>query len=102
MKIGVKFCGNCNPEIDVSCLYNLLLEEGHKSGNIYFEKINVLNFNGKYDVTLFINGCKKGCLNSSGKGDEIIINGFMFEGESFYNEHSLAIKVIKELKNMKL
>lgn len=55
IKIGVKYCGNCNPYIDTKKLY-LLLYKGLK------EEVEFVNWDMKnYDILLILSSCPADC-----------------------------------------
>lgn len=89
MKIGIKYCGGCNPHFDRIDKVNKLMEL-FKDVNFEYAKENKT-----YDLILVVNGCGRGCSDhSSLRGKEkIIINH-----ESDYLE---AIKLIHKHKNLK-
>ncbi len=55
MRIGVKFCGNCNPRLDTPELVRLLATE---SGELEFVRWDDRN---GYAVLLVLNSCQIGC-----------------------------------------
>lgn len=70
MKIGIKYCGGCNPLYDRKIVLESLIE-------LFKEEIFVpANEFERYDIILVLNGCKRSCVNNlSLKGDvKIFIN----------------------------
>jgi 4-hydroxybutyrate CoA-transferase len=59
MKVGIKYCGGCNPIFDRKKLVESLSDE---YSNVSFEpaKNNVF-----YDVVLIVNGCGRACAEHS-------------------------------------
>lgn len=57
LKIGVLFCGGCNPVYNRELLYRQLKQ--HYEPSIIFE---FYEETGKYDLLLIINGCSSECL----------------------------------------
>ena len=55
MRIGVKFCGNCNPHLKTG---NLLRELEQAEKEAEFVR---WDDPGSYDVLLILNGCQVGC-----------------------------------------
>ncbi len=55
MRVGVKYCGNCNPQIDTPALLRDL--------QALAEEIDFVGWDGTggYEVLLVINGCQVGC-----------------------------------------
>ena len=57
LKIRVRYCGGCNPEIDrgslVSCLKGIIQSEGIRA---------VFGKDGEADWVLLVNGCPRACL----------------------------------------
>jgi hypothetical protein len=56
-KIGVLFCGGCNPAYNRELLYRQLKQHYEPSFNFEF-----FNESDEYDLLLIINGCSSECL----------------------------------------
>jgi hypothetical protein len=56
-KIGVLFCGGCNPVYDRELLYRQLKQ--HYEASVIFE---FYSESDEYDLLLIINGCSSECL----------------------------------------
>lgn len=59
MKIGIKFCGGCNPKYDRKYAENFLREKLPKEYLIEYVKDNQI-----YDYVFIINGCQTQCASS--------------------------------------
>lgn len=59
MKIGIKYCGGCNPGFDRKRFVNLLKNE---FVDITFENADK---NTCYDLMMVISGCSRACVNKS-------------------------------------
>ena len=59
LKIGVKYCGGCNPEIDRSAVVEGIYKGLKKSGR---EIVLVTDKETKIDILLLVNGCQHACL----------------------------------------
>lgn len=91
MKIGVKFCGGCNPYIDRKRLV---------------EKVKAIIPPGKFtfeyfdfddcEVFLVVNGCSLACAKVEQDKKAIIIAGFEISGKQ-YLEEDLPGEVAKRL-----
>ena len=57
MRIGVKFCGNCNPRLDMPELLTALAAEAAAEG-VHFVR---WDDPGGYEVLLVLNSCQVGC-----------------------------------------
>lgn len=71
MKIGVKFCGGCNPTFDRGEEFNNLKRRFPKA------EFEAYDPNKKYKKLLLICGCERTCLRfrDEFKADEILIPG---------------------------
>ncbi|QUH26985.1 hypothetical protein [Serpentinicella alkaliphila] len=58
MKIGIKYCGGCNPMYDRNALYEAVKV---KYSNIY--TFHSANSNNGFDYIWIISGCKRQCVN---------------------------------------
>jgi hypothetical protein len=54
-KVGVKFCGNCNPHINTAFLLEQLKSAAEDIKFVCWEK-------GGYDILLLLNSCPVGCV----------------------------------------
>ncbi len=55
-KVGIKYCGGCNPSYDRVKMLNQIKE--NFSFEFHYAKPGI-----KYDVLIIINGCKSNCAN---------------------------------------
>lgn len=58
MKIGIKYCGGCNPMYDRNALYEHA--KGKYSNKYTFHFANSIN---DFDCIWVISGCKRQCVN---------------------------------------
>jgi len=91
MKIGVKFCGGCNPYIDRVDLFNRI-KSMVPSEKCTFEFFDFKNC----DHFIVINGCSLNCAEFKDKENVIIVSGFEIDGKKF-SEKELAVEVINRL-----
>jgi len=54
MRIGYRFCGNCNPRYETWVLLRELQQEDPENKYVYWE-------DGKYDRLLILSGCERDC-----------------------------------------
>lgn len=91
MKVGVKFCGGCNPYID-----RMRVIERVKSllppGEYIFE---YFDFND-CEIFIVINGCSVACAKFTEREKVITVSGFEVNGKQ-YPESELPFAVAKEL-----
>lgn len=66
-KIGVLFCGGCNPTYNRESLYRQLKQ--HYEPSIIFEFYEEA---GEYDLLLIINGCSSECLINQGHPSPVV------------------------------
>jgi 4-hydroxybutyrate CoA-transferase len=59
MKIGIKYCGGCNPKFNRTKLVEKIIEK-YKTQNFEAVKKDVL-----YDLLLVVNGCLSSCSDVS-------------------------------------
>ena len=59
MKIGVKFCGGCNPKYDRGALFERTLKNYSEHCFEYADETK------EYDALLVICGCERACANTS-------------------------------------
>lgn len=96
VKIGVKFCGNCNPYIDTV----QLLEELKNS----YKDIKYVNWDEEYSLLLILNSCPVGCATHPDfSGNKIILNNDSINYEPVLTEDLLNIlkKIINEFITIK-
>lgn len=89
MKVGVKFCGGCNPYIDrkmVNDRVKELLPPG-KYTLEYFDFDDCKRF-------LVINGCSLNCAKFENVSDVVVVAGLSVDGKQ-YPEQELPIEVVK-------
>jgi len=92
-RIAIKYCGLCNPEIDVG----RLVEELKKIMNIDIEIITDPTEN--IDAFIILNGCKIGCIkksNYSYMNNIISVNGTNIDFDAV-KEVDLAEKIVDKL-----
>jgi hypothetical protein len=99
MRIAVKYCGNCNPEIDAPRVI------GQWMKTLGDDEIT-FNPEGKKpaDLLVIICGCRKACvyrpeIRAMGK-QIILIKGRWIDGRSFA-EHEMAQKLIKIVESIR-
>lgn len=70
MKIGIKYCGGCNPRYDRKDIVTRLEDE-------YKDLIiNLINKNEDYDLVIILCGCSSCCINDEdlmGKYGKVIV-----------------------------
>jgi hypothetical protein len=99
MRIAVKYCGNCNPEIDAPRIIGQWMEV---LGNdeITFQP----EAKKPADLLVIICGCRKTCVDRSeirAMGKEIIlIKGGWIDGRSF-GEHEAVQKLVKIVESIR-
>jgi hypothetical protein len=91
MKVGVKFCGGCNPYIDrkkvMERVKNMLPPGKYKFE--YFDWDDCAAF-------IAVNGCSLACVRYPASQKVIVVSGFEIEGKQ-YSEDSLASAVVEKL-----
>jgi hypothetical protein len=86
IKIGIKFCGNCNPHIDTVELSEMLKN--------YFKEIQFVNWDaGDYSILLVLNSCTVGCATHPNFSGPKIIT----KNDSINYESVLPEDLFKEL-----
>lgn len=81
MKIGVKFCGGCNPYID----RKKLIEQVKgiiPPGKFTFEYFDF----DDCEIFLVINGCSLACAKVGQRKNVIIVAGFEIDGKQYIEE----------------
>jgi len=67
MKVGVKFCGNCNPYVDMPAVLQSLVAQAASLEFVHWEKPD-------YEVLLILNACPVGCCGRpSFLGPQVIV-----------------------------
>ncbi|KJS19560.1 MAG: hypothetical protein VR72_18065 [Clostridiaceae bacterium BRH_c20a] len=95
IKIGVKFCGNCNPDIDTKKLF-LNLRNGLKESIefVYWEQ-------DAYEILLVLNGCNVACAEHPiFMGTSIIIAGETLDYVSIIEE-DLLLEIERKIEKLK-
>jgi 4-hydroxybutyrate CoA-transferase len=87
MKVGVKYCGGCNPRYDRGEFAKRLSSEFR--GIIEFENVQEDN---KYDALLVISGCSSNCANYTGYDQG--------KGVIFANNEKSYETVVSQLKQL--
>jgi 4-hydroxybutyrate CoA-transferase len=91
LKIGVKYCGGCNPEYDRKKSFDKLYEE---LKDIYqFESVAV---GIEYDIVLVLCGCARACIvqsNLKAKYSKLTLTN--------KNDYIYTVKLLKELSDKK-
>jgi len=89
MKIGIKYCGGCNPRYDRTYLVKKITDE-YK--NLDFEKASD---NVCYDLVMIICGCSRACANH----DKLIgLQKIFICQESDYNKIKELLKSKEEAR----
>ena len=102
MKIGIKYCGNCNPEID-STLIVQRLRKKLKGKDVEF----VFNLRSSSSIPLLLCGCPTGCLDRDEvtgpltgwiaiKGRSIEVHGL---SKASKRRKELLSLIVREIKN---
>jgi hypothetical protein len=91
VKVGIKFCGGCNPTIDRVNLIKKIREK-LEPGTYAFEYLDFHDC----EVVLVINGCSVGCAEVPKSKKTIIVYGSEMEGKQ-YPEEMLPEEVISRL-----
>ena len=66
MKVGIKYCGGCNPTYRREKVEEVLREEFPEVHFTYFTHLSSENLKGlKADLVVCISGCKKGCAEEA-------------------------------------
>lgn len=69
MKVGVKFCGNCNPYIDTPAVLQELAAKAPDLEFVHWEQPD-------YEVLLILNACPVGCSSRpSFLGPQVVVAG---------------------------
>lgn len=66
MKVGVKFCGNCNPCVDMPALLQELALRAEKVTFVRWD-------NAGYDVLLVLSGCRCDCSTRPAFAGPIVV-----------------------------
>lgn len=91
MKLGIKFCGGCNPHIDRTLLTRRIREK---------LDLNVCDFEyfdfRDCEAVLVVNGCNVACAEIQNDTKTIVVSGLDIDG-SQYPEEILPTEVIRRL-----
>ena len=90
MKIGIKYCGGCNPVIDRKRLVKRLMRE--LPDDYVYEYFNL----DDCDIVLVVNGCSLACAEVPAQANSIMVAGCTINGWN-YPEGVLADKVLEKL-----
>ena len=90
MKVGIKYCGGCNPAIDRKRLVKQVMQK--MPGNLVYEYFDFTDC----DVVLVVNGCSLACAGVPSEKNVIVVAGSTIDGWD-YPEGMLADKVIEKL-----
>ncbi|MEA4925634.1 MAG: hypothetical protein VB084_10015 [Syntrophomonadaceae bacterium] len=93
MKVGIKYCGGCNPTIDRANLTKRLREK-LEPGKYTFEYFDFHDC----EVVLVINGCSVGCTKIPKSKNTIIVSGSEMDGKQ-YPEEMLSDQVVRKLES---
>lgn len=93
MKIGIKYCGGCNPVIDRKRLVKRLMQE--LPDDYVYEHFNL----DDCDIVLLVNGCSLGCAEAPAEADIITVAGCTIDGWT-YPENELADRVLARLSTL--
>ncbi len=94
MKVGIKYCGGCNPNIDRTILTKRL-REILEPDTYVFEFFDLQNC----EVVLVINGCSVGCVEVPKSKKTIIVYGSEIDGRQ-YQEEMLPHEIVRRLPPM--
>ncbi len=93
MKLGIKFCGGCNPYIDRKLLIKRLREILDSEQYLF----KYFNFDD-CDMVLVINGCNVACSEAPPAKKTITVSGLEVEGKAC-REEILASEVARKILN---
>ncbi len=98
VRVGFKFCGNCNPGIDAKAIYKEIAENINKSGCMDIVTKN----DQELDVLIVISGCPIDCAERPQNAIRII--SVAGESVDFVNclPEKIAGVVLQKLKNQVL
>lgn len=91
MKIGVKFCGGCNPYIERKKLIEQV-ERMLPPGKFAFEYFDF----DDCEIFLVVNGCSLACARFEQEKNVIVVAGSEIDGKQ-YKEEDLPGEVVKRL-----
>jgi hypothetical protein len=91
MKVGIRYCGGCNPNIDRQLLTKRLRAK-LEPGIFVFEYFDFHDC----EVVVVINGCNVGCAEVQKSKNTIIVFGSEMDGKQ-YPEEMLSREVISRL-----
>lgn len=83
MKLGIRYCGGCNPTIDLRILTKRLRENLKPDTDVfeYFDSHDC-------EVVVILNGCNVGCVQVQKSQNPIAVYGSDIDGKQ-YSEESL-------------
>jgi hypothetical protein len=91
MKVGIKYCGGCNPMIDRKRLVKQVMQK--LAENCSYEFFNFEDC----DVVLAVNGCSLACAEVPSGKDIVTVAGPAIDGWN-YSENMLVDKVVEKLR----
>jgi hypothetical protein len=91
MKVGVKFCGGCNPYIDRKYVHDRV-KELLPPGKYTFEYFNF----DDCKMFLVINGCGLSCTKFDQARNAVTVAGFRIDGKD-YTENELPVVIANRL-----
>ena len=98
LRVGVVYCGGCNPDIDREALVESLAKELGRPIPLAKE------MSGRPDLVLLVNGCVRGCLSPGmfpgWAGRTVVVGGMTIDdwpvaGEEMVNVLSAKIMKVK-------
>ena len=95
MKVGVKYCGGCNPRIKRK---EIITEITQNFTDICFQ---IFDSDQEYDCLISINGCHVGCGISDkllDQEDVIYIRGKMVDDDRVYNQQELVQEITEKIE----
>jgi hypothetical protein len=94
MKVGVKFCGGCNPYIDRKQVNDrvkdLLIPQGY-----VFEYFDFKDC----DAFLVINGCSLSCARYEESDDVVTVAGYQVDGQ-LCREEDLPLQIVRRMSTV--
>ncbi len=92
-KIGIKFCGNCNPDLDLKELISKIVSKGDWEISYGISE--------DCDLILCLNGCASSCLEEIQKAEKVIFTGGAnFQGKKYNDSDELAANIAKSIKEL--
>lgn len=94
MRVGVKFCGNCNPRINMPELAGTLAAAAAEARFVRWDD------QSGYDILLVLNSCQVGCATRPPfKGPCVFVTSESVDRWPVY-EHQLVATVLHALNNL--